>query len=59
MSNEEKKDYYADAHVGAPDDRDYVQGYDGDQVEGQEGLKRGLKSRHIAMISIGGVIGTG
>lgn len=28
------------------------------QQEGQE-LKRGLKSRHLTMISIGGAIGTG
>lgn len=34
--------------------------YGGDYVpEEQAGLKRQLKSRHLAMISIGGVIGTG
>lgn len=31
----------------------------GDAPVEQNGLKRQLKSRHLAMISIGGVIGTG
>ncbi|WVR06212.1 hypothetical protein IAU60_003242 [Kwoniella sp. DSM 27419] len=32
---------------------------DGETVQPEQGLKRTLKSRHMAMISIGGVIGTG
>ncbi len=36
---------------------DFANEYDEDVPE--VGLKRELKSRHIAMISIGGVIGTG
>lgn len=61
---EEKKDYetYGDVHVGQPDvtDGSYVDAYDGEEPHpGHTALKRQLKSRHIAMISIGGVIGTG
>ncbi|ODO10069.1 hypothetical protein I350_02295 [Cryptococcus amylolentus CBS 6273] len=33
--------------------------YDGEEVVPKEGLQRNLKARHMAMISIGGVIGTG
>jgi amino acid transporter len=60
--DEKKDDLYADAHVGAPQveygaEGDYDMTHAEEQGPGQ--LKRQLKSRHIAMISIGGVIGTG
>lgn len=66
MDSKEVKDsgLYDDVHVGQPDYPDYtdanVESYDGEHVNtGHTALKRQLKSRHIAMISIGGVIGTG
>jgi amino acid transporter len=60
--DEKKDDLYADAHVGAPQveygaEADYDM--PGATEHGNGELKRQLKSRHIAMISIGGVIGTG
>lgn len=67
MSEKEMKDAAAfdDVHVGKPDYNDFndpitnVETYSGETVVGHTALKRGLKPRHIAMISIGGVIGTG
>ncbi|WWC70607.1 uncharacterized protein I206_104558 [Kwoniella pini CBS 10737] len=45
--------------VGGVDPNHHVpQSYD-EEVVSHQGLKRSLKSRHLAMISIGGVIGTG
>jgi hypothetical protein len=68
MDSKEYKDTgaYDDVHVGKPDYQDaniadQVESYQGEEAYSvhHTGLKRGLKSRHIAMISIGGVIGTG
>lgn len=58
---EDKKDVVYDTHVSpayAAQDLNQ-QRYDDEPAEVHSGLKRQLKSRHMAMISIGGVIGTG
>ena len=43
----------------ASKEKDYTYSYDAEAIPGEGKLKRQLKNRHIAMISIGGVIGTG
>ncbi|WVQ96798.1 hypothetical protein IAU59_003905 [Kwoniella sp. CBS 9459] len=59
--DEKKHDAYAVTGVDGVYDTqpqaNYVEGEE--HVVPHEGLKRSLKSRHLAMISIGGVIGTG
>ncbi|WWC62397.1 uncharacterized protein I303_104993 [Kwoniella dejecticola CBS 10117] len=45
--------------VGGAVDHQLPQHPYGEEVVAHQGLKRSLKSRHLAMISIGGVIGTG
>ncbi|WVF69298.1 hypothetical protein IAT40_004074 [Kwoniella sp. CBS 6097] len=59
--DEKKQDAYAVTGVDGVYDAQHQQAYvEGEEhVVPQEGLKRSLKSRHLAMISIGGVIGTG
>lgn len=56
---DDKKDVVYGSHVApAHAAVDQVR-YDDESTEVHAGLKRQLKSRHMAMISIGGVIGTG
>lgn len=51
--DDKKDDLYADAHVGAPQIDYGVGEYDPEHIGPQNGeLKRQLKSRHIAMISV-------
>ncbi|OCF43945.1 AAT family amino acid transporter [Kwoniella heveanensis CBS 569] len=59
--DEKKQDAYAVTGVDGVYDNQHQQAYgEGEEhVVAHEGLKRSLKSRHLAMISIGGVIGTG
>ncbi|WVQ80549.1 hypothetical protein IAT38_002654 [Cryptococcus sp. DSM 104549] len=54
--DEKKGAPHYDQEVAAPDE---VVDYSSEGVAPRDGLKRQLKSRHMAMISIGGVIGTG
>jgi amino acid transporter len=56
--NEDKKDVVYDTHVAPAHQANHIT-YDDEPAEVHSGLKRQLKSRHMAMISIGGVIGTG
>jgi len=59
-SFEEKKGDVYDQAVGPADSYNLPeQNYTTEEGEVRGGLKRQLKNRHIAMISIGGVIGTG
>jgi amino acid transporter len=57
LQDEKKGDAYTQG-VG-PADTYVLPDYQEEDVEVRGGLKRQLKNRHIAMISIGGVIGTG
>jgi yeast amino acid transporter len=48
-----------EAYFNADKEKPYVDDESGETFGGEGKLHRQLKNRHIAMISIGGVIGTG
>lgn len=54
--DEKKIDGDAFTQAVTPAGETPVVDYGGEAVEGHNGLKRQMKSRHIAMISIGGVM---
>lgn len=58
LEHDDKKDAAHD-YTQQVTPADAVPSSDVEDVEVKSGLKRNLKSRHMAMISLGGVIGTG